>query len=143
MSARAITDFAGLWHIVRHIDDRITGQTGAFVGTARFNGDGLELHYFEEGQLTLGSSQMAATRRYTWRANGQGIDVFFEDGRFFHRIEPNGQAPTASHFCDPDQYDVGYAFDRWPEWSSEWRVKGPRKDYTMKSVYRRGGHSSA
>jgi hypothetical protein len=60
--------------------------------------------------------------------------VYFADGTFFHRFALSPQ-PEAAHFCAPDQYDVTYNFTDWPHWSSTWRVKGPRKDYTMQSRY--------
>ena len=43
----------------------------------------------------------------------------------------------AWHDCLPDFYEVSYNFTHWPEWRSIWRVRGPKKDYTMISDYRR------
>jgi hypothetical protein len=77
---------------------------------------------------------MEAERVYLWRASGAGIEVLFDDGRPFHRIDDSAEA---AHWCDPDQYDVTYEFGRWPKWSSRWRVLGPRKDYVMVSNYSR------
>jgi len=33
-------------------------------------------------------------------------------------------------------YHVAYDFSRWPEWQSEWRVKGPRKDAVITSRFK-------
>jgi hypothetical protein len=73
-----------------------------------------------------------AERRYLWSAD---LSVWFEDGRFFHNVPPHG-GPTA-HWCDPDQYDGQYDFADWPAFRVTWRVRGPRKDYRMETLYRR------
>ena len=93
------------------------------------------MHYVETGLLRLGDQPpMNAERRYFWREGTGGvIEVLFDDGRAFHRIDPAD--PTDRHWCDPDTYDVTYDFGAWPNWSSTWRVRGPRKDYEMVSHY--------
>ncbi len=134
-----LADFAGLWMLERRIDDRL-GQPGRFSGVARFTRDGDGLRLTEEGRLDLGTASFKATRVYLWQADGDGIAVRFEDGRDFHRFTPKGAA-NSTHWCDPDQYDVTYDFARMSKtatvWTSEWRVTGPRKDYVMRSTYRR------
>lgn len=130
-----LADFIGLWRLERRIHDHL-GPTGHLTGTATFTPETKGLRLTEQGQLTLGESSFAAERHYLWHADHSAIEVSFDDGRFFHRFAPQG-VPTATHWCDPDQYDVTYDFSRWPEWSSTWRVKGPRKDYEMHSNYMR------
>lgn len=126
--------FIGIWGL-RRVIAQADGGTARFTGTARFAPDAQGLIYVEEGQLCVpGQPAMTATRRYLWRAGAGGIDVFFDDGRFFHTITP-GAAPRARHLCNPDTYDVAYDFSGWPQWWAEWRVKGPRKAYTMRSDY--------
>lgn len=132
----------GRWQLVREIEDVRAGRTGRFEGEAVFERvpDGsapLELAYLETGTLVLeGAPAMTATRRYRWRAAGSGtIEVLFDDGRFFHRIDAEEPVPGAVHACDPDLYRVRYDFRRWPRWVAEWRVSGPRKDYAMVSRY--------
>ena len=127
-------DFEGEWQITRRIEDALSGQEGQFAGAASFVRDGSGLQYSEKGLLTLGGASMEAERVYLWRALGAGIEVLFDDGRPFHRIDDSAEA---AHWCDPDQYDVTYEFGRWPKWSSRWRVLGPRKDYVMVSNYSR------
>ena len=127
-------DFEGEWQITRRIEDALSGQEGQFAGAASFVRDGSGLRYSEKGLLTLGGASMEAERVYLWRALGAGIEVLFDDGRPFHRIDDSAEA---AHWCDPDQYDVTYEFGRWPKWSSRWRVLGPRKDYVMVSNYSR------
>lgn len=127
-------DFEGEWQVTRRIEDALSGQDGRFEGVARFERESGGLLYSERGVLRMGDVSMEAERVYHWRAGDAGIEVFFDDGRFFHRIGVGGEA---AHWCDPDQYDVVYTFGSWPEWSSRWRVLGPRKDYVMVSEYRR------
>ncbi|MDG1736935.1 MAG: DUF6314 family protein [Paracoccaceae bacterium] len=127
-------DFEGSWQVSRWIKDALIGQSGNFEGLAEFKRDELGLRYIERGILKLGAASMQAERCYLWRVADKGIEVQFEDRRAFHHID---QSAEAAHWCDPDQYNVTYEFGEWPEWSSRWAVKGPRKDYEMVSNYRR------
>lgn len=128
-------DFAGLWRIERRIADRL-GPEGWLEGAARLTADGEGLAYEESGRLSLGgAAPFAATRRYLWRESGDGIELRFADGRFFHRFAL--ARPEAEHPCGPDLYRVRYDFAAWPFWRAEWRVTGPRKDYVMTTDYRR------
>lgn len=131
-----LTDFLGLWSLERRIDDRLSDTAPRFEGTAEFTPDGTGLSYVESGLLLVpGQASLQAERRYFWRSEGIGIAVVFDDGRPFHVIEP-GLTPQAHHDCAPDVYTVRYDFTAWPEWSAEWQVKGPRKDYGMVSLFR-------
>ncbi|MBV7378367.1 DUF6314 family protein [Maritimibacter dapengensis] len=130
---RRLGDFEGRWRVARRIDDWALGRSGTFEGTVLFSPREDGLLYHEAGELQMeGAPVMAATRDYLWRERDDGIDVYFDDGRFFHRV-----GPTAAHWCDPDQYDVSYDFTLWPDWASVWDVRGPRKNYRMESAYTR------
>lgn len=130
--------FEGRWIIERRIEDVRAGRAGRLAGTARFERAGTALAYAEEGTLRLGDGPpMVATRRYTWHDAGAGtIEVRFADGRLFHRFYADEPSPTAVHDCPPDQYRARYDFSRWPRWTAEWRVRGPRKDYGIVTEYR-------
>ncbi|MCH2163530.1 MAG: DUF6314 family protein [Marinovum sp.] len=133
---KELDDFLGFWQITREIVDRASHQIGCFDGTAMFASDLRGLVYREDGILTLGAvASMRATRCYVWQTDGPSIAVFFDDGRAFHTFSLNQALPMASHFCAPDTYEVTYDFSRWPNWSSNWKVTGPRKDYSMRSHY--------
>lgn len=129
---RSLTDFLGDWTLTRTILQS-DGTEGRFEGRARWQATEEGAEYYETGHLILPQGRFAAERRYRWT---ETLDVFFEDGRFFHSVPAQGG--ETGHWCDPDQYDVTYAFGAWPEWSCRWHVVGPRKNYTMTSVYRRG-----
>lgn len=129
--------FAGRWRIARQIDDRRAGQMARFDGEVVFMPEGPGLRYEETGVMHLpGQPPMQATRRYDWRPGAGGIEVFFDDGRFFHTIGPGAQ-PRARHECAPDLYRVAYDFTGWPLWRAVWQVSGPRKDYEMVTRYAR------
>jgi len=129
-----LDDFRGTWDLERAITDHRAGSTARFVGTAVFSADAEGLAYVETGVLTLpGHPPIQADRRYRWRQDGALIVVDFEDGQPFHHFDPSH--PQAAHWCDPDQYDVGYDFACWPRWRSVWTVHGPRKDYQMTNLY--------
>lgn len=133
-----LEDFAGRWRIERRIDDRLGGVTGRFEGVAEFRPVAGGLAYREEGRLCLGPGPgVLAVREYLWREEAGRIVVDHADGRPFHAFDP--AEPEARHRCDPDDYRVRYDFAAWPEWRAEWTVRGPRKDYTMESVYIREG----
>jgi len=130
--ARTLADFEGRWRISRRITED-AGPEAVFEGQAVWQPDQGALAYHETGVLTLdGQPPMQSERRYVWTAD---LSVYFEDGRFFHQVPPQGG--TASHWCDPDRYEVCYSFDAWPQFSVEWRVSGPRKAYCMRSIYSR------
>lgn len=127
---RVLADFAGTWDVQRQIiPDQ--GQHGQFSGNAMWTAQGDALAYAETGTLTLdGARPMHAERCYLWTPE---LDIFFDDGRFFHRVPAQGG--EAEHWCDPDTYRVHYDFGAWPVFRTRWRVDGPRKGYVMTTTY--------
>ena len=133
---RVLDDFAGRWTIVRDIT-HADGTRGRFDGAARFEPRGDGLDYVEEGVLRIGQgAPLSAAQRYRWEAD---LSVYFEDGRFFHHVPPAGG--DTAHWCAPDQYDGSYDFAHWPAFEVIWRVRGPRKDYRMRSRYVRSARA--
>lgn len=128
---RQLADFIGKWCITREIT-HADGTRASFAGVAEWLPAEGGADYVERGVLDMGTARFNAERRYRW---SDDLDVYFDDGRFFHAVpQCDGDA---AHWCDPDQYDVTYDFTRWPEWTARWQVRGPRKDYVMVSVYTR------
>lgn len=132
-----VADFEGCWRLQRRIDDHRAGLIGQLEGLARFApGQGGDLILTETGCLRYGTgAPLQAERRYLWRDEAGGIAVCFEDGRPFHWF--SADRPATRHDCPPDLYRVRYDFTLWPEWSACWQVRGPRKDYRMRSRYSR------
>jgi hypothetical protein len=132
----ALADLEGRWSLERRIDDRRAGLRGRLSGTSVWRADAGGLVQEETGTLHYGdATPIRAERRYLWRADGDGLAVFFDDGRAFHRVGP-GQLHDR-HDCAPDTYDVTYLFDDWPVFSTTWHVTGPRKDHVIHSLYTR------
>ena len=122
-----------LTRVISHSDgheDLLTGQT-------TFRRSGRRLVSEETGVLTVGDQTLEARQTYVWTDAGSRIDVFFHDQRPFHSVPLGDPAPETVHLCAPDRYHVAYDFARWPDWSTTWRVEGPRKDYEMVSHYTR------
>ena len=135
-----LADFEGCWQLSRQIDDRLLARIGSFEGEARFAPGMGGLIYDETGALRFpGEAPLQAKRRYIWRETDSGIDVTYADGREFHRFEMGRAMSKAHHDCTPDTYLVTYDFTNWPDWSAEWQVSGPRKDYAMTTRYKRSG----
>ena len=129
-----LAQFRGDWRLLRRIADANAGQDGAFEGVARFVPQGDGLLYHECGELRLGmAAPMRAERSYLWREAAGRIVVQFDDGRPFHSFD--GAVAAADHLCGEDLYQVHYDFADWPDWRATWRVRGPRKDYEMVSLY--------
>lgn len=117
------------------MERRITegsGRQARLAGEACWMRDGDALAYHETGMLEVeGQAPVRAERRLMWRP---GLQVYFEDGRFFHAVPPLGG--RVSHWCDPDSYEGLYDFSAWPVFEVSWVVSGPRKDYHMHTIYR-------
>ncbi|TVQ58346.1 MAG: trigger factor [Rhodobacteraceae bacterium] len=127
--------FAGLWRVARDIEDHGGGPNGRFRGLARITVEGDGLRYVEYGKLSLGAAAMQATRTYLWRPLvGRAVDVRFEDGRPFHRFDWSRAECSDEHLCGEDFYRVRYSFAA-DSWHAHWRVEGPHKDYTSRTLY--------
>lgn len=131
---RRLNDFLGEWVLNRKVIQK-DGPPATLTGNAVWRPEATGLLYEENGQLEIeGHAPMLTSRRYHWHPD---LSVTFEDGRFFHVVPASGGA--TQHWCDPDHYAVAYDFVGWPVFQVTWQVTGPRKDYTMVSVYHRSG----
>ena len=138
--ALALTDFTGDWRL-RRVIAQAQGPDARFEGVARLVPDGAGLRYCEQGVLVIeGQAPLEAERRTLWRAaRGGMIDVLFDDGRPFHRIDPAAALSHDRHLCGRDTYELRHDFSAWPQWELRCRVSGPRKAYTMRTLYTRAG----
>lgn len=127
---RTLQDFLGVWTLSRTIV-HADGTTGRFDGTATWTPRRDGADYLETGTLNMNSASFQATRRHIWH----GLDVHFEDGRFFHSVPAFGG--ETMHWCAPDTYRATYDFRAWPRFEAIWQVSGPKKDYTMRSTFTR------
>jgi hypothetical protein len=130
--ARVLADFAGYWQVRRKIVPQ-SGPRAEFQGAAEWRPAPEGLAYVETGLMTLdGHTPMPAQRRYLW---ARDLSVFFEDGRFFHKVPALGG--PVRHWCDPDAYLLCYDFADWPDFRVDWHVRGPRKSYEATTEYTR------
>lgn len=120
---------------------------------------GMEYLYIEDGEFkTEQGFGFRASRRYIWRYNEkeESLSVWFAKpgdpkraDYLFHEIEflqpengcEKGWSAKAGHLCIDDYYDVKYNFAfqavNLQNWSIEYTVKGPKKDYSIKGEYTR------
>lgn len=134
----------GRWTVERDLLDRAAGTRGTFSGVVLFTPTpdaGLDLR--EEGTMRWPTFTGPATRDYMLRPSGRpdALDVFFPDGRPFHRMSFAPEANLDNHWCDPDTYRVAYTFEGPHRFSYRWDVAGPHKDLLLTSHLTRNGDS--
>lgn len=124
----------GTWSVERRLQDHASGLTGAFTGTATFTDDDGGLRHRERGSLSwAGAAPTIATRELLWRATASApaVEVFFDDGRFFHSLDLSDGRDTPAHPCAPDHYQGSFLLLDHDHWRYIWRVSGPAKDLTL------------
>ena len=139
--AAILSGLLGSWAIERRVDDGAT-----LAGVARFTRSGDdEAIYHETGTLRLSTGQeVAAERAYVYRQCSDGLAVFFDEHpqSLFHKVALVRDAGgclhgDAEHICAADLYLTRYQFDSPTRFRVRHRVRGPRKDYTIVTVYRK------
>ncbi|MFD0046905.1 DUF6314 family protein [Pseudarthrobacter scleromae] len=127
---------AGQWTVQRDLLDRADGTRGTFSGVVHFvpTDDG-GLAFREEGTMRWPAFTGPASREYLLRPAGgpDALDVFFPDGRPFHRMSFTPESNLDRHWCDPDTYRVAYVYGGRDRFSYTWDVQGPRKDLLLTS----------
>ena len=143
--ATVLHSLIGAWAIERRIDDAAT-----LTGSATFERSAAnEAIYHEQGTLRLSTGyEAAAERRYIYQQRADGFAVFFDERppRLFHGVKLVQDTygclhGEAEHACADDLYMTDYKFEPGMEFKIRHRVRGPRKDYTMVTLYRRIGNA--
>jgi hypothetical protein len=137
----------GSWSVERALLDRATGTRGTFSGVVRFTpetGTDGDLLFREEGTVVWNTASgtpftSPASREYLLRPSGSPdtMEMFFPDGRPFHRMGFGPDSGQAQHWCDPDSYRVSYTLLGPDEFRYRWDVTGPAKNQLLESVVRR------
>jgi hypothetical protein len=131
----------GSWAIERRVDDMAT-----LTGSVNFEPSAEnEAVYHETGTLRLSTGyEAAAERKYIYRQCEDGLAVFFDERppRLFHmvRLARDGDGcltGEAEYICADDIYLTDYKFDSDTQFRVRHRVRGPRKDYTIITLYRK------
>ncbi len=101
--------------------------------------------YRESGELLLECGQsLRAEQRYVYETMEDGFAVSFHTtGELFQRVvfaacAGDGWKGSASHSCKADVYDSEYVFRRDGMFVVRHEVRGPKKDYVIRTEYRRG-----
>ena len=126
----------GRWRVERNLLDRSDGTRGTFSGVVLFtptDDGGLALR--EEGTMRWPAFTGPASREYVLKPapRSDALDVFFPDGRPFHRMSFTPDSSLDTHWCDPDTYRVSYTRQGPDQFSYSWDVTGPRKDLLLVS----------
>ncbi|RCI17213.1 hypothetical protein L249_2839 [Ophiocordyceps polyrhachis-furcata BCC 54312] len=122
-------------------------------------GPAMEYLYVEDGEFKTDTGlAFRASRRYVWRYDEQRdvlstwfartddparADYLFHEMEFQprHDRDDDSWKATAGHLCVDDYYDVKYSFAfkavNLCDWSIEYTVKGPKKDYSIHGTYSR------
>ncbi len=133
----------GTWHFTRRIS-----HYGQMQGTATFRkapSNGNQLHYREDGQLQSNDgTSMTAFREYNYRLENGVISVYFTDQKLFHTLIFDQTASdhttitaTATHLCECDTYDATYTFKIPNEFFLRYTVKGPKKEFSIETIFQR------
>jgi hypothetical protein len=133
---------AGTWAVERQLLDRSASTHGTFTGVVRFAvTDDDDVSFREEGTMRWPTFTGPASRAYLLRRADRtdALDVFFEDGRPFHRMSFSPDANLDRHWCDPDTYRVAYTYAGPDAFSYSWDVSGPRKDLLLTTELMRLG----
>lgn len=135
------TFLEGRWNLTRTIS---TGEHAA--GTAVFVRRGSLLAYAETATLCLPDGiEVVATRNYRFEPLRDRLRIWFDEElpRLFHDLQLTGDLATGlsadgHHRCAPDDYASTYRFHRNSGIQITHAVRGPRKDYTIKTRMTRG-----
>jgi hypothetical protein len=135
--ARPADFLAGDWIMTRRIRFRRTATRGFLDGCASVRAEGHHSSLSEQGLLRLDGREAMTSQRYALTFRGAVVQVHFRSGSFFHEFELRERGYTAIYHCGADQYVGRYRVLDCDVWSLIWCVRGPRKDYDMRTLYRR------
>jgi hypothetical protein len=138
----------GYWLFQRMITDHALSVTITADGTADFHPDKTQshiLHYTEQGQMTLPGQNdpQDFSRCYDYLFYPDKIEILFADGisvgQLFQTLKITDtekiKISEDSHLCGADLYKGIYDFTLEDRFSIIYHVIGPRKNYTMETVY--------
>ncbi|WP_314953022.1 DUF6314 family protein [Bradyrhizobium cosmicum] len=140
-ASEVMTKLIGPWSFDRVIEGQATMQ-GIAIFTPLDSG---RLAYREQGHLKLANGTIVqAEREYFFSSSDGGFSVFFREDPplLFHEISLSASSGgalsgCASHLCKCDDYRSVYMFLPDGTFVVRHVVSGPRKDYTMNTIYTR------
>lgn len=134
-------DLVGTWDLSREIIEHPSGDRSSVAGSTSLalQRDG-RICWSEAGTLTRQGLQTPVTRVLYIEQRDDSWFVTFDDGRDFHAWRPGSDV---EHVCSPDLYIGTVQRQDVDQWSVQWRVTGPSKDYTMTSMLSRATTQSS
>lgn len=133
----ALADFTGRWHFTRRIEGQGPAPGCLFAGIAEFRPIADGLSYSEAGEAHLDGRAPRLLWRPSDRADGPGVDLYFDDGSDFHHLDLSAPVATAWYQSGNWRHELSYNFTRWPQWRAIWRLRDAASDTTMLTDYRR------
>jgi len=135
----------GKWDVVRHFEGSYRGVFSGEATLIHRREDTATYHYEESGELVDGAGHaFAARQRYRYRLSGDGLQVLKCEGsewELMHKLDFSREGRLALaehvHLCGEDHYAVRYRVDLEGGWELDYEVRGPKKDYRIRSVYTR------
>lgn len=135
----------GSWVLERTIVSFEGTVLGTYLGKATYKPTSNPnlLHYREEGQLKMQDSTSCAFKDYYFLYK-DGIELYFDSNltQFFYKMEflelERGILQSKGiHYCGKDVYKATFTFNSSSVYMSEFIVEGPRKNYIIKSEFRK------
>ena len=88
--------------------------------------------------MAMAGYQGEAWQTYRLKPQSSGdVAVVFPDDRLFFTLPQGDRLLTIDHDCAPDSYKGALEIIDRDQWTLEWHVTGPRKNYRMASQYKR------
>ena len=128
----------GDWRLVRRLVSMEPRRSGTAEGQAGFRLSDGGLHYHEVAEVRFAGHSGRATREHHYRLVERGCaEVCFADGSPFHRLDLRRGRWRAEHVCGEDVYRGSFRVLGPRLWVVRWKVRGPRKNLRITSVYER------
>lgn len=99
--------------------------------------------YREDGEFTTPhGDHFPFYRDYIYCLNPDSIDVYFashqkKQGHFYRLNFSSDNKASGSHLCRDDFYKATYTFLNENNFSLQFEVKGPRKDFLIETTFKR------
>jgi hypothetical protein len=124
---------------------RVISNAGRIEGRAVFTRSKDILRYREDGLFFRKDKETLKVFReydYLYNREKDQICVYFteEPKRLFHTLEFYHNLPItakATHLCQCDTYEALYEFTSSDEFTLAYCVKGPKKDYSITTIFNR------
>lgn len=148
MSFNLIDIFAGEWNFKREIRHLATNEVFATAtGNATFtkSPDSNILLYSETGKLILSKTNTVTNfyKNYLYQFLDDHFQVYFSDSckpqALYQNYRYNAAEanPVQEHLCNADTYNTKYLFDEQNAFRQKVEVMGPRKNYSIVTLFSR------